>query len=104
LLADGAQPATFFLMGDRDLSNSHQLMELLATDPLLPVRIVAAIAFIAMICAYVYVLRHLRKIEKTIVAHNLVPSELGPRNNMVLMVCLIPLIATALVLYLIIKT
>jgi hypothetical protein len=79
-------------------------MELLATDPLLPVRIVAAIAFVAMICAYVYVLRHLRKIEKTIVADNLVPSELGPRNNMVLMVCLIPLIATALLLYLVIET
>jgi hypothetical protein len=74
-------------------------MELLATDPLLPVRIIAA-----MICAYVYVLRHLRKIEKIIVADNLVPSELGPRNNMVLMVCLIPLIATALLLYPVIKT
>ena len=79
-------------------------MELLATDPLLPVPIVATIAFIAMIFAYVYVLRHLRKIEKTIVTDNLVPSELGPRHNMVLMVCLIPLIATALLLYLIINT
>jgi hypothetical protein len=79
-------------------------MEILATDPLLPVRIVAGIAFIAMICAYIYVLRHLRRIEKTIVADNLVPSELGARNNMVLMVCLIPLIATALLLYLVIKT
>ena len=79
-------------------------MELLATDPLLPVRIVAAIAFVTMICAYVYVLRHLRKVEKTIFADNLVPSELGPRNNMVLMVCLIPLIATALLLYLVIET
>jgi hypothetical protein len=79
-------------------------MQLPATDTLLPVRIVAGIAFIAMICAYVYVLRHLRKIEKNIVADDLVPSELGPRNNMVLMVCLIPLIATALLLYLVIKT
>ena len=79
-------------------------MELLATDRLLPVRIVAVIAFIAMICAYVYVLRHLRKIEKSIVADNLVPVELGARNNMVLMVCLLPLIATALLLYLIITT
>jgi hypothetical protein len=50
------------------------------------------------------VLRHLLKIEKTIDADNLVPSELGPRNNMVLMVCLIPLIATALLLYLVIET
>jgi hypothetical protein len=79
-------------------------MELLATDPLLSVRVVATITFLAMICAFVYVLRHLRKIEKTIVADNLVPSELGPRNNMVLMVCLIPLIATALLLCLVIKT
>ena len=79
-------------------------MELLATDPLLPIRIVATIAFIAMICAYVYVFRHLRRIEKTILTDNLVPSELGPRHNMVLMVCLIPLITTALLLYLIINT
>ena len=79
-------------------------MEPLATDSLLPVRIVAAIAFVAMICAYVYVLRQLRKIEKIIVADNLVPSELGPRNNMVPMVCLMPLVATALLLYLIVNT
>jgi hypothetical protein len=79
-------------------------MELLATDPLLPVRIVAGIAFIAMICAFVYVLRHLRKIEKTIVADNLVPSALGARNNMVLMICAIPLVITALLLYLVITT
>ena len=79
-------------------------MELLATDRLLPIRIVAVIACIAMICAYVYVLRHLRKIENTVVADKLVPTELGPRNNMVLMVCLLPLITTALLLYLIITT
>jgi hypothetical protein len=57
-----------------------------------------------MICACVYVLRHLRKIEKTIVADNLVPSELGARNNMVLMICAIPLVITALLLYLVIMT
>jgi hypothetical protein len=42
--------------------------------------------------------------RETIVADNLVPNELGPRNNMMLMVCLIPLIATALFLYLVIET
>jgi hypothetical protein len=85
------------------ISLTHiRAMELLATNPLLPVRIVAGIAFLAMICAFVYVLRHLRKIEKTIVTDNLMPSELGARNNMVLMVCLIPIIITALLLYLII--
>jgi len=76
---------------------------ILATDPLLAVRIVAIIAFLAMICAFVYVFRHLRKIEKAIVADELIPTEIGARNNMVLMVSLIPLIVTAL-LYLIIKT
>ena len=81
-----------------------RIAQLVAADPLLPARIIATIAFIAMICAFVYVLRHLRQIEKTIVRDNLVPSELGPRNNMVLMVCLIPIIVTALLLYLIIKT
>jgi hypothetical protein len=80
------------------------MTQLLATDPLLPIRILAVIGFIAMIYAFVYVLRHLRKIEKTIAADDLIPSELGARNNMVLMVCLIPLIVTALLVYLIIKT
>lgn len=79
-------------------------MELLATDPLLPIRILAGVAFVAMSCAFLYVLRHLRKIEETLIADNLVPGELGSRNNMVLMVCLIPLIVTALLLFLIIKT
>jgi hypothetical protein len=57
-----------------------------------------------LICAFVYVLRHLRKIHKTIVADDLVPTELAARNNTGLMVCLIPIIVTALLLYLIIKT
>jgi len=74
-------------------------MEFLATDPRLPVRIVVRIAFIATICAFVYVSRHLGQIEKAIVSDNLVPSELGARNNMVLMVCLIPIIVTALLRY-----
>jgi hypothetical protein len=50
----------FFLIDIRVFPNSPQAMELLATDPLLPVRIVTAIAFTATICAFVYVLRHLR--------------------------------------------
>lgn len=54
--------------------------------------------------AHIRLLRRLRKIEKTIVADNLVPSELGPRNNMILMICAIPLVITALLLYLVIKT
>ena len=54
--------------------------------------------------AHIRLLRRLRKIEKTIVADNLVPIELGPRNNMILMICAIPLVITARLLYLVIKT
>ncbi|MFZ3377689.1 MAG: hypothetical protein WA183_19245 [Chthoniobacterales bacterium] len=85
-----------------ELSNVGALA-LLASDPLLAVRILAGIAFIAVICAFVYVLRHLRQIEKTIVADALVPKELGPRNNLVLMICAIPIIVVALLLFLIVK-
>jgi hypothetical protein len=76
-------------------------MALLASDRLLPVRILAGIAFIAVICAFVYVLRHLRQIEKTIVADALVPKELGPRNNVILMICAIPIVVVGLLLFLI---
>ena len=79
-------------------------MALLISDPLFPIRVLAGIAFIAVICAFVYVLRHLRKIEKTIAADALVPKELGPRNNLVLMICAIPIIVIALLLFLIVKT
>jgi hypothetical protein len=45
-------------------------------------------------------LQHLRKIEKTVVADDLVPTELAARNNTVLMICAVPLVITALLLYL----
>lgn len=78
--------------------------EVLPTDPLLPIRILAGIALIAVISAFVYVLRHLRKIEKAISVDNLVPTQLGPRNNMVLMICAIPVIVVSVLLFLIVKT
>ncbi len=85
-----------------ELSNINT-MALLASDPLFPVRILAGVAFVAVICAFVYVLRHLRQIEKKIVTDALVPRELGPRNNLVLLICAIPIIVVALLLFLIVK-
>ena len=76
---------------------------LAARPALLPIRIVAGIALVAVIAAFIYVLRHLKKIEQTIVADDLVPTERGPRNNVVLMICAIPIIIVTLLLYLIIK-
>jgi flagellar biogenesis protein FliO len=76
---------------------------LLAADPLLPVRILAAIALIAVIATFVHVLRHLREIERRAAAENLISTELGPRNNLVLIVCAIPIIVVGLLLFLIIK-
>ena len=82
----------------------HFALLLAAPAALLPIRILAIVALIAVIAAFFYVLRHLRKIEQTIVADDLVPSERGPRNNVVLIVCAIPIIVVALLLFLIVKT
>lgn len=75
----------------------------MARPELLPIRILAVIALVAVIIAFIYVLRHLKKIEKTIAADNLVPVQRGPRKNMVLMVCAIPIIVVSLLVYLIIN-
>ena len=76
---------------------------LLAVDPLLPIRILAIIALIAVIAAFIYVLRHLKRIERTIVADSLVPAERGPRNNVVLIICAVPIIVTSLLVFLILN-
>jgi hypothetical protein len=68
-----------------------------------PIRIIASIALFGVICAFFYVLRHLRKIEGEIVADDLVPKQRGPRNNMVLMVSMITLVIVSLLVFLIIK-
>ena len=78
---------------------------LVAPPPgLLPIRILAVVALIAVILAFVYVLRHLKKFERTIVADHLVPAERGPRNNVVLIMCAIPIVVVVLLLFLIITT
>ena len=76
---------------------------LAAAPELLPVRIIAAMALVAVIVAFVHVVRHLRSIEQTIVKDDLVPTERGPRNNVLLMVCAIPIIVVALLFYLVLK-
>ena len=74
-----------------------------AAPELLPVRVLAGMALVAVIVAFVHVLRHLKQIERTIVKDDLVPTERGPRNNVLLMVCAIPIIVVALLLYLLVK-
>jgi hypothetical protein len=74
-----------------------------AADQLLPVRVLAMVALAAVILSFVYVARHLKQIERTIKADNLVPAERGPRNNVVLMICIIPIIVVSLLLFLVIK-
>lgn len=70
---------------------------------MLPIRIVAAIALLAVIIAFIYVLTHLKKIERTILADDLVPRERGPRNNVVLIMCAVPIVIVTLLLFLIMK-
>lgn len=76
---------------------------LLAADALLPIRVLAVIALLAVIGVFIYVLRHLRKIERMIVADNLVPAQRGPRNNMVLIICAIPIVIVTLLVLLIVN-
>lgn len=63
----------------------------------------AVIALVAVVAAFCYVLAHLRKIEGLIMRDNLVPERRGPRNNMVLIMCAVPIVVTTLLLFLIIK-
>lgn len=74
---------------------------LAATPQLLPIRILAGIALIAVIAAFIHVLRHLKSIERTMMKEDLVPTQRGPRNNMVLIICAVPIIVVALLLFLI---
>jgi len=84
--------------------SSMQLLLLAAAPPaLLPIRILAAVALFAVMLAFVYVLRHLRRIENTIIADDLVPNERGPRNNILLIICAIPIAFVSLLLFLIFK-
>jgi hypothetical protein len=81
-----------------------QSISLLAgSDALFPIRILASIALVAVIAAFIYVLSHLRKIEHTIVSDNLVPPQRGPRNNVVLIICATPIVIVTLLLFLILK-
>lgn len=75
----------------------------LALDPLLPIRILAFLALGAVVGAFVYVLRHLRKIERMIVADDLVPQSGGPRNNAILIICAIPIVVIILLLFLLFR-
>lgn len=76
---------------------------LAVTDPLLPIRVMALIALLAGIGTFIYVLRHLQKIERMIAADDLVPKERGPRNNVVLIICAVPIVVTLLLLFLVSK-
>lgn len=75
----------------------------LAVDPLLPIRILAVIALIAVIAAFIYVLRHLKRIERAIATDSLAPVQRGPRNNVVLIICAVPIIITSLLVFLILN-
>jgi hypothetical protein len=77
---------------------------LAAAPGLLPIRILAVVALVAVIVAFIHVVRHLKMIERTIVADDLVPAERGPRNNVLLIVCAVPIIVVALLLFLIMQT
>ncbi len=68
-----------------------------------PLRVFAAILLVAILCAVVYVLRHLTKVKQEIADDDLLPTERGPRNNMVFIVCAVTFVAVCLLLFLLVK-
>jgi hypothetical protein len=74
-----------------------------APPALAPIRIVAGIALAAVIAIFVYVLRHLKKIEAEIVADELVPKGRGPRNNMIFIASAVTFVIVCLLIFLIVK-
>ena len=69
----------------------------------MPIRVLAIVALVAVIVAFLYVVTHLRKIERMIVSDNLVPAQRGPRNNAVLIICAVPIVVVTLLLFLVFK-
>ncbi len=74
-----------------------------AADRLAPIRILAAILLVGLLCGLIYVLRHLKNLNAEIRADDLVPAGRGPRNNMIFIACAVVFVVTCLLLFLIVK-
>ncbi|MFL6594522.1 MAG: hypothetical protein ACJ8HQ_03670 [Chthoniobacterales bacterium] len=68
-----------------------------------PLRVFAAILLVAVLCGLVWVLRHLGKIKRELAEDDVIPTERGPRKNMILVVCALTFAAVCLLLLLIVK-
>lgn len=68
-----------------------------------PLRVLAAIMLVGILCTFIYVLRHLSKIKNELADDDIVPDEKGPRNNMIFIVCAVAFIAVCLLLFLVVK-
>jgi hypothetical protein len=76
---------------------------LAAPAALFPLRVMAGVALVVVLGVFVWVLRHLRKVEDAIIADDLVPAESGARGNMMFIVCAVTFLIVALLLFLLIK-
>ena len=77
---------------------------LLAAPPaLLPIRVLAGVALVAVIVAFIYVWRHFNQIERTIKADEMIPAAPGARTNTLLLICAIPIVIVSLLVFLILK-
>ncbi|MFN2476987.1 MAG: hypothetical protein ABR526_11695 [Chthoniobacterales bacterium] len=83
--------------------NAPALLLQAAPSALGPIRIVAAIALAGVIGVFIYVLRHLKKIEANIVADDLIPTKRGSRNNMILIASMVTFVIVCLLVFLIVK-
>lgn len=99
----GGCPRRSFVVAGMLSISVERLMTAIARPELLPIRVLAGVALATVIAAFIYVIRHLKQIERRIVADDLVPEQLGARNNVVLIICAIPVIVVTLLLFLVIK-
>ena len=68
-----------------------------------PLRVFAAILLVGILCALIYVLRHLAGVKKELKDDDVLRTERGPRNNMIFIVCAVTFIAVCLLLFLLLK-
>ena len=75
-----------------------------APDALIPFRIVAALALAGVLGLFAFVAHHLQGIERWVRYEGLVPKRTGPRRNVLLMVCVMTVVVSSLLLYLVLAS
>jgi hypothetical protein len=74
-----------------------------APPALAPVRVLAAMLLVLLLCGLIYVLRHVKSLKAEIKANDVMPTLRGPRNNMIFIACALTFVIVCLLLFLVAK-